>query len=183
MMAPRRLSTSIAIALALGCTAAASAQPPRLEFTRMVAHWAEYADPDYLTFIEEAQPEIAQVGFYGGALLEPRPTRRSATAIPAHFPVRGLAECGQWFEDLNAQLHDAGSRSSATSTSSSWSAIPTARRARAGSSSSTATSGTRRSWARSPSPTRSTCSQRGPTARRSSTTPTPSAACRSTGPA
>ena len=110
MMAPRRLltSTSIAIALALGCPAAASAQPPRLEFTRMVAHWAEYADPDYLKFIEEAKPEVAQVGFYGGAFLEPGPHAHSATAIPPTSPSAGLAECGQWFEDLNAELHRRG---------------------------------------------------------------------------
>ena len=37
---------------------APGAEPPRLEFTRMVAHWAEYASPDYLPFIDEAQPEI-----------------------------------------------------------------------------------------------------------------------------
>jgi len=34
----------------------------RFEFTRMVAHWADYADPGYLSFIEEAKPEVAQVG-------------------------------------------------------------------------------------------------------------------------
>ena len=49
------------------------AQPPatpavgqRFEFTRLIAHWAEYADADYLKFVEEAQPEVCQVGFYGG---------------------------------------------------------------------------------------------------------------------
>ena len=40
-------------------------QPPRLEFTRMVAHWAEYGDEGYLPFIEAAEPEVAQIGFYG----------------------------------------------------------------------------------------------------------------------
>jgi len=34
----------------------------RSEFRRMVAHWADYADPGYLSFIEEAKPEVAQVG-------------------------------------------------------------------------------------------------------------------------
>src|SRR5262249_29829392 len=46
-----------------------AAQPavrPRVTFTRVVAHWAEYADPEYLSFIAEARPEVAQVGFYGG---------------------------------------------------------------------------------------------------------------------
>ena len=157
MMAPRRLSTStsIAIALALGCTATASAQPPRLEFTRMVAHWAEYADPDYLAFIEEAKPEIAQVGFYGGHFWSLAHTPHGK-GYPAHFPVQGWPSAASGSRTSTPSCIAAGSRSSAISTSSSWSAIPTARRARAASSSSTATSGTRRSSARSRSPTRST---------------------------
>ena len=73
----------------------------------MVAHWAEYADPAYLPFIEEAKPEIAQVGFYGGHFWSLAHTPHG-NGYPAHFPVRGLAECGQWFEDLNAQLHRRG---------------------------------------------------------------------------
>ena len=40
-------------------------EPPRFEFTRMVAHWDRYGDPEYLKFIREAQPEVVQVGFYG----------------------------------------------------------------------------------------------------------------------
>ncbi len=44
-----------------------AAEPPRVEFTRrMVAHWANYADPAYLNFIDEAQPELVQLEFYGG---------------------------------------------------------------------------------------------------------------------
>jgi hypothetical protein len=31
----------------------------------MVAQWADYADPGYLSFIEEVRPGVAQVGFYG----------------------------------------------------------------------------------------------------------------------
>ena len=31
----------------------------RSEFTTLVAHWAEYADPDYLPFLEAARPDIA----------------------------------------------------------------------------------------------------------------------------
>src|SRR4026208_1081313 len=37
----------------------------RLEFTRMLAHWSGYASPEYLSFVDEAKPEVAQVGFYG----------------------------------------------------------------------------------------------------------------------
>src|SRR6478736_4235757 len=42
-----------------------AADSPRLEFTRMVAHWDGYDSPEYLPFIEDIRPDIAQVGFYG----------------------------------------------------------------------------------------------------------------------
>lgn len=84
--------------------AKADERPKRVEFTRMVAHWAEYADPGYLTFIDEARPEIAQVGFYGGHFWSLAHTPHGK-GYPAHFPVVGLNECGQWFENLNGELH------------------------------------------------------------------------------
>jgi hypothetical protein len=31
---------------------------PRVRFTRLIAHWAEYGDADYLKFVEEARPEV-----------------------------------------------------------------------------------------------------------------------------
>ena len=37
------------------------AAKPR-EFSTLVAHWAEYADPDYLPFLTDAKPDVAQVG-------------------------------------------------------------------------------------------------------------------------
>jgi len=77
---------------------------PRLEFTRMVAHWAEYGDADYLAFISGAQPELAQIGFYGGHFWSLAHTPQYG-GYPAHFPVQGLAECGDWFAKTNAQLH------------------------------------------------------------------------------
>jgi hypothetical protein len=84
--------------------AANAEEPQRLAFTRLVAHWAEYADPDYLHFIEEARPDIAQVGFYGAHFWSLAHTPQYK-GYPAHFPVQGLAECGKWFEDLNTELH------------------------------------------------------------------------------
>ena len=81
--------------LLLGMAAHSSAaDPPRLEFTRVVAHWAEYGHPDYLKFIEEAQPEIAQVGFYGAHFYSLGHTPQYG-GYPAHFPVRGLARVGR----------------------------------------------------------------------------------------
>ena len=82
-------------------------EPPRLEFTRIVAHWADYGHPDYLKFIEDAEPEIAQVGFYGAHFYSLGHTAQYS-GYPAHFPVRGLDELGAWFEDLNRKLHASG---------------------------------------------------------------------------
>jgi hypothetical protein len=75
----------------------------------MVAHWAEYSDPGYLSFIEGAKPEIVQVGFYGAHFRSLAYTP-FGIGYPAHFPVRGLAECGRWFEELNAQIHRRGAK-------------------------------------------------------------------------
>jgi len=82
----------------------AQAAPPRVEFTRLVAHWDEYGSPEYLRFIDEVHPEVAQVGFYGGHFWSLAHTPQFK-GYPAHFPVQGLAECGRWFEDLNTELH------------------------------------------------------------------------------
>jgi len=80
----------------------------RFEFTRMIAHWSGYQDAEaYLSFVDDAQPEMAQIGFYGAHFwsLAHTPFYKG---YPAHFPVQGLTECGQWFERLNRQLHDRG---------------------------------------------------------------------------
>ncbi|HEU0048687.1 MAG TPA: hypothetical protein VFQ43_13915, partial [Nitrososphaera sp.] len=63
----------------------------RVEFTRMVAHWAGYADPGYLPFIDDAKPEIAQVGFYGAHFWSLADTT-SYGGYPANLPVRGHRE-------------------------------------------------------------------------------------------
>ena len=80
---------------------------PRFEFTKMVAHWDAYHDPAYLPFIEAAQPDIAQLGFYGAHFWSLSHTA-AYNGYPSHFPVRGLTECGQWFADRNAELHKRG---------------------------------------------------------------------------
>ena len=77
----------------------------RFEFTRMVAHWAKYDSDDYLKFIEEADPEVAQIGFYGAHFWSLVHTPQFA-GYPAHFPVRGIDECGVWFRERNQALHD-----------------------------------------------------------------------------
>jgi len=82
---------------------------PRVEFTRLIAHWAEYGDDDYLKFVEDARPDVCQVGFYGGHFYSLAHTPQYK-GYPAHFPVRGLSECGKWFEERNAAIHKLGPR-------------------------------------------------------------------------
>jgi hypothetical protein len=79
----------------------------RFEFTRMVAHWAGYADPGYLPFIDDVKPEIAQVGFYGAHFWSLADTT-SYGGYPANLPVRGHRECGEWIARLNKELHHRG---------------------------------------------------------------------------
>jgi hypothetical protein len=82
---------------------------PRVEFTRLIAHWAEYGDDDYLRFVEEARPEVCQIGFYGGHFYSLAHTPQYK-GYPGHFPLHGLAECGKWFEERNQALHRLGTK-------------------------------------------------------------------------
>jgi hypothetical protein len=94
--------------VAFGIAASARAdEPPRFEFTRLLAHWDRYGDPGYLEFVREARPDVAQVGFYGAHFWSLGHTPQYA-GYPSHFPVRGLDALGDWFEGLNARLHEIG---------------------------------------------------------------------------
>jgi hypothetical protein len=84
-----------------------SATSQRVEFTRLIAHWSGYSDPGYLSFVDEVKPEIAQVGFYGAHFWSLADTA-FGNGYPAHLPVRGHRECGEWFARLNAELHRRG---------------------------------------------------------------------------
>src|SRR4051812_28817893 len=97
------------VALLIGCLWLESTirAAPQLEFTRMVAHWAGYADPGYLPFIDDVKPEIAQVGFYGGHFWSLVDTT-SYAGYPSNLPMRGHRECGEWFAKLNKELHQRG---------------------------------------------------------------------------
>lgn len=92
------------LSASLLCVAAQS-----VEFTRMIAHWADYADPGYLAFVEAAKPEVVQVGFYGAHFWSLADTP-FGSGYPAHFPVRGHRECADWFSRLNAELHRRGAK-------------------------------------------------------------------------
>lgn len=99
------LRFGLAVAL-LFCISPLQAADPRqrTEFTRLIAHFAEYNSPLYLPFVDDVQPEIAQVGWYGAHFWSLAHTPHGA-GYPAHFPVVGLKECGDWFENLNRELH------------------------------------------------------------------------------
>jgi hypothetical protein len=77
------------------------------DFSRMVVHWAEYDHEDYLPFLDEAKPEVAQVGFYGAHFWGLAHTPHGG-GYPAHFPMQGHRECGDWFEDLNRKIQKRG---------------------------------------------------------------------------
>lgn len=98
------LRIGVAVAI-LVLTRSAHAQP--LEFTRMVAHWAEYNDPQYVPFLLEAEPEVVQLGFYGGHFWSLAHTS-SYNGYPSHLPVQGHKECGSWLEEKNKLLHTKG---------------------------------------------------------------------------
>ncbi|MCP5111034.1 MAG: hypothetical protein GY953_09385 [bacterium] len=108
----------LAVAWSLSTWASFAQQPERLEFTRLVAHWINYVQPGYLEFIEAAEPEIVQVGFYGadffslGHLPE---TAKGLTGplLPTHAGVvtadgetARLKANGEYFPRLNRQLHE-----------------------------------------------------------------------------
>ena len=93
--------------IALSCLLTITASAERLEFTRLIAHWAGYGNPDYLAFVDDAKPEVAQVGFYGAHFWSLADTPYGS-GYPAHLPVRGHRECGEWFVRLNTDLHRRG---------------------------------------------------------------------------
>ncbi len=101
-------SLALAFALLMLRSAFAQVEPPKpREFSTLVAHWAEYADPDYLPFLTDAKPDIAQVGFYGAHFWSLAHTPHGK-GYPAHFPVVGLNENRDWLRNLNQEIHQRG---------------------------------------------------------------------------
>jgi hypothetical protein len=102
-------SLYVIAAVAILASETVFAQSQLFDFTRMVAHWSKYADEGYLPFIDDAKPELVQVGFYGGHFWSLAHTPH-AGGYPAHFPLRGHNECGDWFAQLNAELQKRGTK-------------------------------------------------------------------------
>lgn len=113
--------------LALGCGEVEpppepTAEPEPLEFTRMIVHWRQYLEPGYLDFIEEAEPEIVQVGFYGADFwtLAHMPDKYKgltgptlpihAGAVEADDPAERIRLSAEYFETLNAEIRKRGAR-------------------------------------------------------------------------
>src|SRR5688500_12444340 len=92
---PRAVGACLAVLILAALPSPAASA--RTEFTRLIAHWAGYGGDDYLKFVEEARPEVCQIGFYGGHFYSLAHTPEFG-GYPAHLPVQGLAECGKWFE-------------------------------------------------------------------------------------
>ena len=94
-----------------GASATAANPRRRVEFRRMLTHWTEYFEPGYLPFVDEVQPELIQVGFYGAEFWAiahvPKADLKDTNA--AAYPVDGdLKGNGDFFENLNKQLHQRG---------------------------------------------------------------------------
>ncbi len=100
----KRLFPSVVATLVLCGVLVAQEHPPRVEFTRMIAHWAQYGGDDYLDFVRDAEPEVVQLGFYGAHFWSLVQTPQF-DGYPAHFPVRGWEACGDWFEKRNRAVH------------------------------------------------------------------------------
>jgi hypothetical protein len=52
---------------------------------------------------------VCQIGFYGGHFYSLAHTAQYG-GYPAHFPVRGLKDCAEWFEKRNAAIHKRGAK-------------------------------------------------------------------------
>src|SRR5687768_15158170 len=102
-----RLAPSFVLFVSLWLAPLAAHSQERLEFTRLLAHWAEYDHPDYLPFVFEAEPDVVQLGFYGAHFWSLAHTP-AYKGYPAHLPVQGHKACGDWFAERNRLLHEKG---------------------------------------------------------------------------
>ena len=93
-----------------------------LEFTRMIVHWRQYLEPGYLEFIEDAEPEIVQVGFYGAdfwtlAHMGDEAKGLTGPVLPIHAgvveaidPAQRIRVSAEYFEKLNREIHNRGAK-------------------------------------------------------------------------
>ena len=99
---------ALTAALLLAAALPASAAEP-FWFNTLIANWTDYGTPEYLDFVGEAKPQVAQVGFYGVTFYSVAHTK-FGKGYPAHFPVEGTKECGEFFRKLNTEVHARGTK-------------------------------------------------------------------------
>ena len=95
------------MALCLSGISTRAAEP--FWFNTLIANWTDYGTPEYLDFVGEAKPQVAQVGFYGVTFYSVAHTP-FGKGYPAHFPVQGTKECGEFFRKLNQEVHARGTK-------------------------------------------------------------------------
>ncbi|MDP7656629.1 MAG: hypothetical protein QF706_11155, partial [Roseibacillus sp.] len=61
MISLRSLAATLVLSLA-SLPESLHAEEAPFEFTRMIAHWDDYGHADYLPFVDDVQPQVAQVG-------------------------------------------------------------------------------------------------------------------------
>ncbi len=106
-MIPVKPLLLLACVLAVLPSSARAAEP--FWFNTLIANWTDYGTPEYLDFVGEAKPQVAQVGFYGVTFYSVAHTK-FGKGYPAHFPVEGTKECVEFFRKLNQEVHARGSK-------------------------------------------------------------------------
>ena len=78
-------------------------------FNRYVALLAMAGDPAFISFLEEARPQVVQMGFYGPQLYAFGDTELGS-GYPMNLPVRGVHEVLDWQKQFNQKIHDIGGK-------------------------------------------------------------------------
>ena len=78
-------------------------------FNRYVALLAMAGDPAFISFLEEARPQVVQMGFYGPQLYALGDTELGS-GYPMNLPVRGVHEVLDWQRQFNQRIHDIGGK-------------------------------------------------------------------------
>ena len=93
-MMTRRLYPLLFLLLALPAGAETKEVRKGFEFTRMLAHWANYAEPGYLAFIDETKPDATRLRlhfyFFRRRLGERRPVNRRHEDVVIHFLIKEI---------------------------------------------------------------------------------------------
>ncbi len=99
----------------LAATSAAGAQgpphedlpEPNFDFHTFLVTRGHTTDPKFLAYLDEAKPEIVQVGYYGPMFHGYADTEK-ATGYPMQLPVRGQFEALDVQQRVNKQIHERG---------------------------------------------------------------------------